>query len=47
VDEDFLAALELGMPPCAGIALGLDRLVMLVSGARRIADVQWLPWQGG
>ena len=46
VDEDFLAALELGMPPCAGIALGLDRLVMLVSGARRIADVQWLPWQG-
>ncbi len=47
VDEDFLAALELGMPPCSGIALGLDRLVMLVSGARRIGDVQWLPWQGG
>ena len=46
VDDDFLAALELGMPPCAGIALGLDRLVMLVCGARRIEDVQWLPWQG-
>ena len=44
VDEDFLAALEHGMPDCAGIALGLDRLVMLVTGAGRIGDVQWLPW---
>jgi len=31
------------MPPCAGIALGFDRLVMLASGATRIADVTWLP----
>ncbi|MDW8314730.1 MAG: EF-P lysine aminoacylase EpmA [Rhodovarius sp.] len=45
VDEDFLAALAHGMPASAGIALGFDRLVMLVSGARRIADVQWLPWE--
>ena len=44
VDEDFLAALEFGMPAASGIALGFDRLAMLVSGAPRISDVQWLPW---
>jgi lysyl-tRNA synthetase class 2 len=43
VDEDFLAALELGLPDCAGIALGFDRLVMLASGAQHIEDVLWLP----
>ncbi|WP_428658578.1 EF-P lysine aminoacylase EpmA [Reyranella sp.] len=43
VDEDFLAALDHGLPDCAGIALGFDRLVMLASGARHIADVLWLP----
>jgi lysyl-tRNA synthetase class 2 len=43
VDEDFLAALEHGLPDCAGIALGFDRLVMLASGARHIEDVLWLP----
>ncbi len=43
IDEDFLAALEHGLPPCAGIALGFDRLVMLASGAPRIEDVLWLP----
>jgi lysyl-tRNA synthetase class 2 len=43
IDEDFLAALEHGLPPCAGIALGFDRLVMLTTGAERIEDVLWLP----
>jgi elongation factor P--(R)-beta-lysine ligase len=31
------------MPPCSGIALGFDRLAMLVSGAPRVEDVLWLP----
>ncbi len=43
VDEDFLRALEHGMPAGSGIALGFDRLAMLASGARRIEDVLWLP----
>ncbi|HVY17640.1 MAG TPA: EF-P lysine aminoacylase EpmA [Rhodopila sp.] len=43
LDEDFLAALEYGMPPAAGIALGFDRLAMIAGGADRIAQVLWLP----
>ena len=43
VDEDFLAALEHGLPPCAGIALGFDRLVILATGADDIEDVLWAP----
>jgi lysyl-tRNA synthetase class 2 len=43
VDEDFLAALEHGLPPCAGIALGFDRLVMLANAADHIEDVLWAP----
>jgi elongation factor P--(R)-beta-lysine ligase len=43
VDEDFLAALAAGMPESAGIALGVDRLVMLASGAETIEDVLWAP----
>ena len=43
LDEDFLAALEHGLPQCAGIALGFDRLVMLATGATHIEDVLWLP----
>jgi lysyl-tRNA synthetase class 2 len=42
LDEDFLAALA-QMPPASGIALGLDRLVMLATGAPHIEDVLWAP----
>ena len=43
IDEDFLAALTHGLPACAGMALGFDRLVMLACGADRIDDVLWAP----
>lgn len=43
LDEDFLAALAHGMPPCAGIAMGFDRLAMLAAGAADIGEVLWLP----
>ncbi len=43
IDADFLAALDHGLPDCAGIALGVDRLVMLATGAPRIEDVLWAP----
>ncbi|MBI1273986.1 MAG: EF-P lysine aminoacylase GenX [Alphaproteobacteria bacterium] len=43
IDEDFIAALEHGMPPSAGIALGFDRLAMLCAGTEIIDDVLWAP----
>jgi elongation factor P--(R)-beta-lysine ligase len=43
IDEDFLTALEAGLPPAAGIALGFDRLVMLATAAADIEDVLWAP----
>lgn len=43
VDEEFLEALKYGMPDAAGIALGVDRLVMLATGATDIRDVLWAP----
>ncbi|HUC18094.1 MAG TPA: EF-P lysine aminoacylase EpmA [Acetobacteraceae bacterium] len=42
MDEELLAALALGLPPCAGIALGFDRLAMIAAGTPRIQDVLWL-----
>jgi lysyl-tRNA synthetase class 2 len=42
IDDDFISALRI-MPPTSGVALGLDRLIMLAAGATNIEQVLWVP----
>ena len=46
IDEHFLEALAAGIPACSGVALGLDRILMIATGKSSLAEVLTFPWAG-